>query len=175
MKSKLIFGAIGYTLWMLLTPNALNALGRDFGTNRQPRTCTSTSAPRTGSISAKQAAIYVACDAEGDRKVKMGGTEYFIDILNLQVNPKPRQVDLVDVQRYGSTIDRDKPIYDIKGSVVAYSCYNLLGGLYKRGQNCTVARGSQSVGACYKNPFGNWRCDISVSSEKRETNMPPPN
>jgi hypothetical protein len=105
----------------------------------------------------------------------MGGTEYFIDILSLQVNNKPRQVDLADVQKYGSTIDRDQPIYDIRGSVVAYSCYNLRGGLYQRGQNCTINRGAKSTGTCYKDPFGGWRCSISVSSEQQETKMPPPN
>jgi hypothetical protein len=175
MQSKLIIGAIGYLLWTLLTPNVLNAQGRDFGTNRQPRTCASTSTPKTGRISAKQAAIYVACEAEGDRKVKMGGTEYFIDILNLQVNPKPRQVSIVDVKKYGSTIDQNQPIYDLKGSVIGYSCFNLLGGLYQRGQNCIVTRVPNSLGTCYKSPAGNWVCNMSVYSDKKETNMPPPN
>ncbi len=175
MKSKLIIGMIGCTLVPLMSPSIINAQTRDFGTNRQPRTCASKSEPSTGSISAKQAAIYVACEAEGDRKVKMGGTAYFIDILNLQVDPKPRQVGLVDVQKYGSTIDSDKPIYNIRGSVIAYSCFNLLGGVYERGRNCIVSRVPKSVGACYKSPFGDWRCTLGVYSNKRETKMPPPN
>ena len=177
MKSRLTLGIIGCTLLTFLTPNILQARPNiDVGTNRQPRTCSSTSEPKSGRISAAQAMTYVACQEEGDRKVKTGGTVYFIDILSLQVDPKPRQVNLRDVQQYGETIDREKPIYNLQGSVVAYICRGL-GNIYQRGQNCTVTRIPQASGKCFKSPSGNWDCAIQTATfpDTSERHLPPPN
>lgn len=175
MKSRLTLGIIGCTLLTFLTPNITHAQNIDVGTNRQPRTCPSTSAPTSGRISAAQAVKYIACQEEGDRKVKTGGTVYFIDILSLQVDPKPREVTLADVHRYGETIDREKPIYNLQGSVVAYICRGL-GNIYQRGQNCTVTRIPQASGRCFKSPDGNWDCAIqTVTLGTSERHLPPPN
>ena len=173
MKSRLTLSLIGCTLLTLLAPTITHAQNIDVGTNRQPRTCSSTSEPKTGPISAAQAMIYVACEAEGDRRVKMGGTVYFIDILSLQVDPKPRQVTLRDVENYGETIDREKPTYTLMGSVVSYTCFGL-GNIYQRGQNCIGRRIPQSLGKCYKTPFKDWRCSMSTYSQTSESKMPPP-
>jgi hypothetical protein len=174
MKSRLTLGIIGCTLLTVITPNILQAQARDFGTNRQPRTCASTSAPKSGRISAAQAMKYVACQAEGDREVKMSGTINFIDILNLEVAPKSRQVNIRDIENYPD-IDTEKLIYNLRGSVVAYTCYGLNGPIYQRGQNCTVSRVPKSTGKCSQNTFGDWRCSMSTYSPKSESKMPPPN
>ena len=174
MKSRLTLSLFGCTLLTFLTPSLIHARPNiDVGTNRQPRTCSSTSEPKTGPISAAQAMIYVACRAEGDREVKMEGTVYFIDILSLQVDPKPRQVTLRDIQNYGGTIDPEKPTYTLTGSVVSYACFGL-GNIYQRGQNCIVRRIPQSLGKCYKTPFKDWRCSMGVLSQTSESKMPPP-
>ena len=173
MKSRFTLSLIGCALLTLLSPNITHAQNIDVGTNRQPRTCSSTSEPETGPISAAQAMTYVACRAEGDREVKMGGTVNFIDILSLEVDPKPRQVTLRDVESYGETIDREKPTYTLMGSVVSYTCFGL-GNIYQRGQNCIVRRIPQSLGKCYKTPFKDWRCSMGVLSQTSESKMPPP-
>jgi hypothetical protein len=173
MNSKLTVGIIGCILLTLLDPSSLNArAGGDFGTTRQPRTCASRSAPSKGAISAAQAAIYAACEDEGDNPSKYPGSVNFVDILSLQV-AKPRRVTDVDVTRYGQTIDANRPIYPIRGSANWYTCFNLQGGIYQRGQNCIVVRSTQSVGDCYKTTFGKWACKLSHSGQQ-ETKVSPP-
>ena len=175
MKSRLTLSLIGCTLLTFLTPSLIHARPKDVGTNRQPRTCSSTSEPKTGPISAAQAMIYVACRAEGDQTVKTPGIVDFIDILSLEVDPKPRQVTLRDVQDYGEAIDREKPTYTLTGSVVSYACSGVgPGHSAQRGQNCTVRRIPQSLGKCYKTPFKDWRCSMGVYSQTSESKMPPP-
>jgi hypothetical protein len=176
MNTKLTVGIIGCTLLTLLSPSILNAqTGRDFGTDRQPRTCQSRSAPTSGGISAAQAAVYAACEDEADSKVKYPGTVNFVDILSLQVL-KSRRVNNIDVNRYGQgIIDENQPIYPIQGSANYYSCYNLLGGIYKRGQNCSVYRSQESRGSCYKTTFGKWACKLTHSGTQENKVAPPGN
>jgi hypothetical protein len=174
MNTKLTVGIIGCTLLTALNPSILAAqTGRDFGTNRQPRTCASRSAPSSGGISAAQATKYAACEDEGDSKSRLPGTVNFVDILSLQVL-KPRRVNNIDVNRYGQgIIDENQPIYPIQGSANYYTCYNLLGGIYKRGQNCSVYRSTESRGNCYKTTFSKWACKLSHSGQQ-ETKVAPP-
>jgi hypothetical protein len=176
MNTKLTVGIISCTLLTVLNPSILNAqTGRDFGTDRQPRTCQSRSAPTSGGISAAQATVYAACEDEADSKVKYPGTVNFVDILSLQVL-KSRRVNNIDVNRYGQgIIDENQPIYPIQGSANYYSCYNLLGGIYKRGQNCSVYRSQESRGSCYKNTFGKWACKLTHSGTQENKVAPPGN
>lgn len=174
MKSRLTLSLIGCTLLTLLSPNITHAQYGDFGTNRQPRTCSSTSEPKTGRMSAAQAMTYVACQAEGDLQFKVMGALHFIDILSFQVDPKPRQVTFSDIQAYAYSdmIDEEKPIYILTGSVVSYTCFPIGSG--PRGQNCFVRRVPQSSGRCYKSRSRGWRCSMSTYSRKEEHKMPPP-
>ncbi len=174
MNTKLTIGIIGCTLLTLLSPSILNAqTGGDFGTNRKPRTCQSRSAPTSGGISAAQAAVYAACEDEGDSKSRLPGTVNFVDILSLQVLT-PRQVNEIDVNRYGQgIIDEKRPIYPIQGGVNYYTCYNLLGGVYKRGQNCSVYRSTESRGNCFKTTFGKWTCKLTHSGRPENKVAPP--
>jgi hypothetical protein len=174
MNAKLTVGIIGCTLLTVLNPSILNAqTGGDFGTTRQPRTCSSRSAPSSGGISAAQAAVYAACEDEGDSQSKLPGTVNFVDILSLQV-AKPRRVSDIDVAKYGQEIiDVNKPIYPIRGSANYYTCYNLLGGIYQRGKNCSVYRSTESLGNCYKTTFGKWACKLSHSGTQENKVSPP--
>jgi hypothetical protein len=186
MKSKLIIllqrgfvnGIIGCTLLTLLTPTGLKAQAKgDLGTNRQQQTCPSRVEPRTGVISAAQAIKYATCEAEADRIVKRSGRTDFIDIFSLQVNPKPRRAEYLDINYFGKAI-ANSPVYDIKGTAVAYSCAaldNRAGG-GRPGKNClnTHPDDRNSVGVCFREPSGNWRCRLSVGGSKGLQYGPPP-
>lgn len=163
----------------LLTPTSLNAQAKgDLGTNRQQQTCPSRLEPRTGVISAAQAIKYATCEAEADRIVKKSGRTDFIDIFSLQVNPQPRQAEYLDINYFGKDI-ANSPVYDIRGTAVAYSCAaldNRAGG-GRPGKNClnTHPDDRNSVGVCFKAPSGNWRCRLSVGGAKGLQYGPPPN
>jgi hypothetical protein len=181
MKSRSTIGIIGCMLLTLLTPSSLKAQAKgDIGTNRQQQTCPSRLEPRTGVISAAQAIKYATCEAEGDRIIRRSGRTDFIDISSLQVNPKPRQAEYLDINYFGKAIE-NSPVYDIKGTAVAYSCAvldNRAGG-GRPGKNCLNThpddRGSNnSVGVCFKEPSGNWRCRLSVGGGKGLQYGPPP-
>jgi hypothetical protein len=182
MRSRLTIGIISGMLLTLLTPTSIKAQAKgDIGTNRQQQTCPSRSEPRTGVISAAQAIKYATCEAEADRPIKRSGRTDFIDIFSLTVNPKPRQAEYLDINYFGKSIE-NSPVYDIKGTAVAYSCAaldNRAGG-GRPGKNCLNThsddRGANnSVGVCFREPAGNWRCRLSVGGGKGLQYGPPPN
>ena len=175
MKLRLTLGIVGCTLLTLLTPSILKAQAGDFGTNRQPRTCPSSrSAPKTGRISAAQAMIYAACEAE---KKTNNYSVNFVDILNLEVAPKPRRITTADFENFRN-IDTQKPAYDLRGSVIAYTCYRVSNTQfgYRAGQNCSIRRVPESKGVCFQNTFGDWYCFIGTVSYPltSEEKMPAP-
>jgi hypothetical protein len=159
MKSNLKLGIICCTVLTFLTPSTLNAQTSNYGTNRQPRTCASRLEPRTGPLSVAQAKKYVACDNEGPTfSVNHSGRNMkFIDILSLQVAPKSRPVTFRDIQDF-TGIDAQKPAYDIRGSVVKYTCNPIDSNI---GRNCMRERMPESDGMCYRKTFGDWHCYIS--------------
>jgi tetratricopeptide (TPR) repeat protein len=181
MRSRFTLGIIGGMLLTLLTPNSLKAQAKgDLGASRPPQTCPSRLEPRTGVISAAQAIKYATCEAEADRRVKSPGQTNFIDISSLEVNPKPRQAKYLDINYFGKAI-ANSPVYDIRGTAVAYSCaaINNRAGGGRPGKNCLNThaddRGpNNSVGVCFREPSGNWRCRLSVGSGKGLQYGPPP-
>ncbi len=170
MKPSLTLGIIGCALLTFLTPNILSAQAGDFGTNRQPRTCRSQSEPRNSPISSAQAKIYAACNGE---KQTNNYSVKFIDILDLEVAPTARRASIRDIQ-YDPRIDTQKPVYDIRGNVVSYSCFRV-SDLHPAGQNCIVYRVPNSKGKCFQNTFGEWSCALGSYSPRPETKMPAPN
>jgi tetratricopeptide (TPR) repeat protein len=175
MKSKLTISIIGSMLLTLLTPTSIKAQAKvDIGTNRQQQTCPSRLEPRTGAISAAQAVKYATCEAEADRIIRTPGRTNFIDIYSLKVNPKPRRAEYLDINYFGKAI-ANSPVYDIRGTAVAYSCRSL-DRFTPRGKNClnTHPDDRNSVGVCFKEPSGNWRCRLSVGGGKGLQYGPPP-
>ena len=171
MKSRLTIAIVGCALLTLLNPYILTAQARNIGTNRQPRTCPSRTAPTRGAISARQATIYAACHTESDGYHANYET-LFIDILSLQV-AKPRQANSNDFRSF-TNIDTTKPVYDLQGSVVQYRCYNIGETVHTAGKNCTISRVPESVGTCVQDTFGKWFCSMSTLSSTPEYKMPPP-
>jgi hypothetical protein len=181
MKLKLANVIISAMLLTLLTPTSIKAQARgNIGTNRQPQTCPSRSEPRAGVINAAQAKVYATCEAETDRIIRTPGRTNFIDISSLQVNPKPRRAEYLDINYFGKAI-ANSPIYDIRGTAVAYGCAalsNRAGG-GRPGKNCLNTHmddraPNNSVGICFKEPSGNWRCRLSVGGGKGLQYGPPP-
>jgi tetratricopeptide (TPR) repeat protein len=185
MKSKLTISIIGSMLLTLITPTSVKAQAQgDIGTSRQPQTCSSRSEPRTGVISAAQAIKYATCEAEADRRIKSPGTTDFIDISSLEVNPKPRPANDLDIHYFGNAIAKSA-VYDIRGTAIAYSCgaINNL-GRGNRGKNCLNTnvddRGqNNSLGVCFRETSGftktpgNWRCRLGVGKARLEYGPPP--
>jgi hypothetical protein len=181
MKLKLNISIISSTMLILLTPTSIKAQARgDIGTSRQPQTCPSRSEPRTGVINSAQAIKYATCEAEADRIIRTPGRTNFIDISSLEVNPKPRQAEYLDINYFGKAI-ANSPVYDVRGTAVAYACAalsNSAGG-GRPGKNCLNTnvddRGpNNSVGVCFREPSGNWRCRLSVGGGKGLQYGPPP-
>jgi hypothetical protein len=160
MKSSLTFGIIGCAMLTAIISSIPNALAIDYGANRDRRTCPSRLAPTKGAISAAQAKVYVACSYE-ERPAGLAASIYFVDILSIQVAPKSRKAQGTEISIF--QIDIDRPVYDLKGSIVVYSCIKIkeTGGIYPRGKNCLVNRVQDSRGICYQTTFAEWKCSMS--------------
>jgi hypothetical protein len=171
MKLRLTLGVVGCML-TILAFNILPAQANDYGTNRQRRTCPSRTEPSSGRISAEQAAIYVACYYE--EKPVFNAAVEFVDVLSVEVASEPRQARTVD---FGLLqIDIEKPIYDIRGSIVVYKCQNITES-YPRGQNCRIYREPESIGKCYQTTFADWYCVLggpSATPNPERTRVPAP-
>jgi hypothetical protein len=173
MRSKLTLGIIGWMLLTFLTPTSLKAQQETaYGTSRQLATCPSRSEPRTGRLSSAQAIKYAICDAEGDQVVPQPGIAKFMEILSLQVS-SPRPVSEADWLKYGKSISRSKPIYDIKGRAILYACSKIAGmaqfAIAERGKNCLVwgSTDSDSInsrGECFTDFAGKWRCKLAIGT-----------
>ena len=170
MKSRLTLGLIGCTLMTIIASSIQPAQANDYGTSRQRRTCPSRTEPLSGRISVEQAKMYVACDYE--EKAVFNASVKFVDILSLQIAPKPRRVRDVDLRM--PQVDIEKPVYELRGSMIVHTCYNITEG-YPRGKNCSVSRQPKSIGKCYQTTFGDWHCVMGGASlGEPERNMPAP-
>lgn len=168
MKLRLSLGLIGCTLMTILAPSIQPAQASlDFGTSRQLRTCPS----RSGRLTVEQVKKYVACYYE--EKAPYEASVKFVDVLSVQIAPKPRRVRYNEFRLH--QIDIEKPIYEIRGSLIVYECRNITEG-YPRGQNCSVFREPRSTGKCYQTTFGDWYCMMggSASLLRPERKMPAP-
>jgi hypothetical protein len=115
--------------------------------------------------------MYVACYYE--EKPVFNASVKFVDILSLEIAPKTRRARSSDLN-LNSQFDLDKPVYELRGSIIEYNCYNVTEG-YPRGKNCSVSRIPKSTGKCLQTTFGDWHCVLGGGSLVRpETKMPAP-
>lgn len=165
--SQLVFSTLSI-LTLISVAEAGN--GAKFGTTRDPQTCDDRTAPARGAISAAQAAHYVACERESAD----GMTLYLIDQLKVQVGAsRPFQFS----DEYNSEIDRNQPVYPLRGSYVTYMCYVPSSAAGTVGKNCQSYANPKATGVCYKTTFGDWRCDMAdgtASAIASGRDIPPP-
>ncbi len=140
---------------------------------RDPAVCASTKDPSKGALSAAQAQTYFLCGVTGEKE----GNDvlYLISGLKIQVAPSSRPfnswTDSVP------DIDPNQPVYSIRGSYTAYTCYIPgQGGAFgfPMGKNCTRADAGgnapfTAAGFCYKDSFGDWHCRMQPKEAPQTT------
>lgn len=129
------------------------AIGTKFGAPG-PRSCSSTSQPSRGPISAAQARAYVIC---GYEKEYQGGSDnlYLVSHVQVQVsNGRPYE----HVRDSFEQIDPHKQVYDIRGNSIIYQCS--LPGAYpaSKASLCRRTINQNDKGICYQTTFNEWRC-----------------
>jgi hypothetical protein len=158
---KLIFSVAGVTLFTLFTPNILAAQDLGYGTSLRPRSCPSRAEPKTGAITAQQAAQYVICHFErGESFVYNGGLVMpLVSDLKIEVAPRPRRARGTDVEqaaRFGIAVNTEQPVYDTRGSFAKYGCSRRTRVTLEN--NCTLFARPNAQGICFKNNFNDWYC-----------------
>jgi hypothetical protein len=133
---------------------AQESVSKIYGT-REPRTCASRVEPSSGAPSVEQAKQYFLCDGE---VVASDGFHLFTGV-KIQVGAGRRFNPDVDSILDG--VDPAQMIYPIRGTYTDYTCFpphdaTFLGGGI--GKNCHKAIYIDTIGACYRTSFGDWRC-----------------
>ncbi len=128
--------------------------------------------PRTGPLSPEQAHAYAICGQEKDYR---GGSENLFLIGQVQVQvSKGRPYE--HIRDSFQQIDPSKPVYDIRGTSVRYSC--ALPNSYPDDRRCRRTVDAHDKGICYQTTFNEWKCtwvdvDAPVSTDTRLL-VPPP-
>lgn len=139
-----------------------------------PLTCQSKREPVRGAPTPRQAAIYVACEQEGEKTI-CGGCLVLLRFQNIEVG-KARPFNRLNDRM--SDADVDSPIYPIRGSYGMYFCYEPDPPFfqYPKGRNCNLAVYPRAEGDCYRTTFGDWSCSMYDSSSQVQMvqNVPPP-
>ncbi len=163
MKLKFILGIIGYGMLGL---SASFPLVAPAAAEPTPRTCASRKSPQKGAPSVEQVKIYLMCDSEG--AFSQGKNITLIRDIKVQVGRSRRasQPDFSFMD--GVTVDERKPVYDIRGSFVMYSCRA------GTGDSCIVYTMPAQRGICFVDNFGDWRCRMLGSPSSIVRNAPWP-
>jgi hypothetical protein len=70
-------------------------------------------------------------------------------------------------------IDRNRPVYPIRGSWVEYQCHNIKTYPGAAPNNCAVFDKSNGVGICYTTTFGDWRCQMQAATVQQRPDWVP--
>jgi hypothetical protein len=143
--------------------------GTPFGA-RDPVVCASRKAPAKGAPTAAQANAYFRCDNE-----LVNGFLYLVTEIKLEVAPSARAFNILTDTT--GIIDPKQPIYNIRGSYAAYSCWNLASanpGQFPPGKSCSRSDVSNATGMCYKDTFGDWHCVMNGQHSWPAPNQAPP-
>ncbi|MDB5429026.1 MAG: hypothetical protein JWP35_142 [Caulobacter sp.] len=145
-----------------------------------PRTCSTFKVPAEGPPSADTIAKYVICGQEYERPT--APSLYLLDQVRITgiSDGRPYNVN-EDVNM--SKIDTTKPVYDIEGSLVSYTCNRLWregqydgGDDYKQGTQCSTIHQTKASGLCYINTLHEWSCSLLDVDQltRGEPKTPPP-
>jgi len=151
-------------------PNVLvpqKGLGAKFQA-RDPYTCSSTTEPKTGPVSADLARQYLICKIE---QVNGAGLLFLLDNVKIEVGKpigKARDVLIIN-----HDADPDGLIYPIRGSYDQYICFAVDHGLHRSGQNCSVTQETHAKGDCHRTSFGDWSCYMDGMGPSLDGRPPP--
>jgi hypothetical protein len=142
----------------------------NWGTPRQLAGCPDKSSPKKGSMTVALAAKYVTCFYE--EREPYDAAVPFVDISRLQLVSK-RKASTRDIMLWPD-IDRNRPVYDLRGSMVVHTCTNITGNEYspKLGENCSRSELPKAKGNCWVDIVGEWSCYGIDPSPKRKQPAP---
>jgi len=151
-----------------------NGVGAKYGA-RDPRTCSSRTAPAHGAPSAEQARQYVICELEqGDGRSPL----LLVTNVKVQVAAVSHPPNQFVQESAAATIDPREPVWDLRGSFTSYRCDSLsslmAGNDFARTHNCWVIEQPVATGYCFKDTFGDWHCGMMGTSTNWRTNVLPP-
>ncbi|MDE2462321.1 MAG: hypothetical protein KGO02_01210, partial [Alphaproteobacteria bacterium] len=146
------------TVQNVLVP--IKGAGAAYGA-RDPLSCSSTAAPKSGPITAGYARQYVICDLEqGDT----GDQFWLLEHVKVEVGKGVVPTGTYYIPRADQ--DPNAKDYAIRGSLDRYLCSKQNKGVMignelqfnNIGHNCTVWHESHATGDCYRTTFGDWKC-----------------
>jgi hypothetical protein len=127
-------------------------------TARNPRVCTKLMTPPNAS----QAKALVQCDHEG-RSILTGMNPVVFLVTDLTVEVAAPRKFMMSVDA-GPDIDVTAPVYPIQGIGTGWRCLSTRS--VPAGQNCGKHIAAPGVGECWRTPFGDWRCSMTVGSRE---------
>ncbi len=138
-------------------------VGAQYGT-QPPYSCTSTTAPRTGPISADLARQYFICQND---QWSDGRSLLLVTNVHVQVGRPLTQGEVKHL--FLTEADMSSPTYAIRGSFDRYVCSPLGGvdGIGLGPHDCSLYPNRRATGVCYRNGFGDWSCSMNNSNAQQ--------
>jgi hypothetical protein len=138
-------------------------VGESFN-SREPVACPSGDAAPKDKPTVEQAVLIFRCVNE-----VVSGYLYLIEEVKLDIGgARPAQFG----DNYPQ-IDRDRPVYPIRGSWVEYQCHNIKTYPGAAPNNCAVFDKSNGAGICYVTTFGDWRCQMQAGTVQQRPDWVP--
>lgn len=175
MKRFVILGAV---LAAAAASQAYAGVGAIYGT-RDPHTCASKTAPKSGPITPALAVKYFTCQFE---KEDPDGYLWLVENVKVQVG---RGVPYANTGLYRTSDATPQTlVYALRGSFDKYLCGKIdrKGHMFDGhrqgmnvGKNCTLWHARHATGYCYRSAsFGDWKCSMTDLDAKQIANQPPP-
>jgi hypothetical protein len=144
----------------------------NWGTSRQLRTCPDKTKPKKGAMTVALAMMHVSCFYEEREPYNANVT--FVDIASLQIGAKHKP-STRDIMLWPE-IDRKRPVYVLRGSMVVHTCANITSNEYgpKQGENCSQSQLPKAKGNCWVDSFGDWSCYIGGTDPSPKRKQPAP-
>jgi hypothetical protein len=162
--ASFVLAVVGVILILCEVPDAAaqtKSVGAKYGT-REPAKCADMTKPTGRAPTNEQALQYVKCSMEKESS----GTLYLVQDVTVQVAPKGRRYNpLAPIPN----VDTNHLIFDIRGSLLLYSCNEIYASRWNAGKNCITYNQPKAQGACWKTTFGDWFCHMT-DSNTREIN-----
>jgi hypothetical protein len=145
----------------------------NWGTSRQLRTCPDKTSPKKGAMTVAMATTYVGCFYEERKPYNANVT--FVDVLSLQIIGKKNKPTTREIMLWPE-IDRKRPVYLLRGSLLVHTCANITGNEYgpEQGSNCSRSEVPKAKGNCWVDLVGEWSCYLGGSDPSPKRKQPAP-